>query len=950
MEYFNQNKQNQRNTERSVILFYSLYTFSLCFGAARQGWDTWIIGFLLADAAAAWVFFLSKYKNFRTRATLTAALIQLSLVLYATHKESLTSVIPTFMALSVLVAFYGYTKLLWLTVASLSLVLFYHGVITGTLYSPQGENLLHLLTQAGNIFCLEYVVYIWMKRQNENNNEIYNIIEALVDAEQSKDDFLSNVSHEIRTPVNTICGMSELALRENDLEKMRDEIFDIRDAGRNLMTLVSDILDFSQLQQGKINLEEEAYNITSTINDIINMAMARKGSKQIELIVDCAADIPSGLLGDEKKIRRVIMNLVDNAVKFTSEGCVSIQIHTRKENYGVNLCVSVKDTGIGMSEESLEKLFESFSQADTRRNRQEGGIGLGLAIARALVLKMGGTITVRSRLGKGTVLRFVVPQKVLNEEPIARAMDREHINAATYIDMEQFHMTFIRDEYMDNIMHMQQQLQVKCHMCRNFAELKRRESHEQFSHIFISMAEYLADQSYFDELSKRTKLILVIDRPDEKRLSNPNLLRLYKPFYILPVVSILNGSTGSEGGRQMVRPERFTAPGVHVLVVDDNLMNIRVIEGLLKEYQIKVTYATSGREALKLVENASYDFIFMDHMMPEMDGIETMHRIRNKVGLYYQKVPIIALTANAAPGNREMFLEEGFDDFVAKPVETSVLERVLRRNLPEEKLDFRTEPAARRETSSGKTASGETSSGKTSSGDSSFETSAAEESFIVGDLDVRQALLYCGSKKQYLDILSACVSKGPDERRLLEQLFKQRDWTNYVIKVHALKSTMHSIGAASLASMAKALEMAGKKEDTGYILRHHGEMIAEHCRVMAELEQCPLLPVSLPDEKNTGDENMPEPETAPSGLPELDAQTFDRLFTELEDAAYALDGTQMLTVLSELQKYRYGGILLHEKLEPVRKKIEMSDYMPALEMVSAIRQNPKNTEEGDSAT
>ncbi len=924
MEYFNQNKQNQRNTERSVILFYSFYTVTLCLGAIRQGWAPWVSGFLLADAAAAWIIFLSRYKNFRTRAAITAVLIQLSIVLYAVHKENLASVIPTFMALSVLVAFYGYTKFIWFTLASLSFILFYHGVITNTLSSLQGENLLLLLTQTGNIFCLEYVVYIWMKRQNERSNEIYDIIEALVEAEQSKDDFLSNVSHEIRTPVNTICGMSELALREHDLEKMRDEIFDIRDAGHNLMTLVSDILDFAQLQQGKINLEEEAYNITSTINDIINIAMARKGDKQIELIVDCAADIPSGLLGDEKKIRRVIMNLVDNAIKYTSEGCVSIGIHTRKENYGVNLCVSVKDTGIGMSEENLEKLFERFSQIDTRRNRQEGGVGLGLAIARALVLKMGGTITVRSRLGKGTVMRFVVPQKVLNEEPIARAKDREHLNVATYIDMEQFRMTFIRDEYTDNIVHMQQQLQVKCHMCRNFAELKRRESHEQFSHIFISMAEYLAGRSYFDELSKRTKLILVIDRPDEKKLSNPNILRLYKPFYILPVVSILNGSTGSEGGRQMVRPGKFTAPGVHVLVVDDNLMNIRVIEGLLKEYQIKVTYATSGQEALETVENAAYDFIFMDHMMPEMDGVETMHRIRNKVGLYYQQVPIIALTANAAPGNREMFLEEGFNDFVAKPVETSVLERVLKRNLPEEKLDFHTGPAACHE-------------------------ALGEEAFTVGDLDVRQALLYCGGKKQYLDILSACVSKGFDERRFLEELFQKQDWTDYVIKIHALKSTMQSIGATPLASMAKALETAGKRGDTEYILRHHDEMIAEHCRVMAELEQCPLLPVSLPDEKDAEDGKLPASENLISDLPELDGPAFDRLLAELEDAAYALDGTQMLTVLSELQKYRYGNILLGEKLEPVRKKIEMSDYMPALETVSGIRQIPQNTEEGDSA-
>ena len=213
---------------------------------------------------------------------------------------------------------------------------------------------------------------------------------------------------------------------------MREEVYDIRDAGHELMALVSDILDFSQLQQGKMNLEEEAYNITSTINDIINIAMARKADRQIELIIDCDANIPSGLYGDEKKIRRVMLNLIDNAIKFTNEGGIVVRIYARKENYGVNLCVSVSDTGIGIEEEGLEKLFESFSQIDTRRNRQEGGIGLGLAISRELVQKMGGTITVRSRIGKGSIFRFVVPQKVLDDKPIGQVENREELNIAAY--------------------------------------------------------------------------------------------------------------------------------------------------------------------------------------------------------------------------------------------------------------------------------------------------------------------------------------------------------------------------------------------------------------------------------------------------------------------------------------------------------------------------------------
>ena len=930
MGFLDQSKQNQRSLECFIIIIYSLYTINLCTGMIRNGKAAWIPGVMIVLAVAGWGVFLGNYKTFRIRAALTTVLMQITVILRAANTDDLSKVIPIFMVLTVVVALYGQIRLLWITLASVLFIIFYHGVVRDTFVAQPGEALILMVSQMGNVICLDVVLYIWLRNRDETTGQIYKIIDALMEAEQSKDDFLTNVSHEIRTPVNTICGMSEMALRENDLNTIRDEIMDIRDAGQNLMSLVSDILDFSQLQMGKMDIEEETYNITSTINDIINMAMARKGGKPIELIVDCDADIPCGLLGDEKKIRRVIMNIVDNAIKFTNEGGVIISIHARREDYGMNLCISVKDTGVGITEDNLEKLFESFSQVDTRRNRQEGGVGLGLAISRALVYKMGGTITVQSMADKGSVFRFVVPQKILDETPIGKVENRQGLNIATYFDMEQFDLITVRDEYSKLIVNMVQQLQVKHHMCRNLAELKRRQEHDAFSHIFISLEEYQEDIAYFDELAKHVKIILVLERFNEKYVSNQNIIRLYKPFYVLPIVSILNGSAGSGGGKQVVRMGKFTAPNAHVLVVDDNRMNIRVVEGLLKEYQIKVTYATSGHEALETIEKMCFDFVFMDHMMPEMDGIETMHRIRDKAGHYYQKVPIIALTANAVPGNREMFLEEGFNDFVTKPMEMSVLERVLRRNLPEEKLVFQTnekqQPTAQL------------------TEQQSEEEPPTDTELQVGDLDVKQAMLYCGGRKAYLEILERCREEGAQERKLLEELYEKQDWKNYIIKVHALKGTMRSIGAVPLSEKAKALEMAGKNEDIGSILEGHHDMLAEHVRVMEEIAQCPLIHPGLPDE-------VPEPasgsEPDVSNLPELDEGTFDRLFMELEDAMYALDGEQMLVVLSQMQGYQYCQTALEEKLAPVKKKVEMSDYMSAVDLVSKIREELENKQEGE---
>lgn len=950
MEFFNQGKQNQRQVERFVLIFFSIYAINLSVSSIQNGWSLWIPWVIEGTSVAAWVSFLINYRHYRTRAAFTAVMIQLAVILYAAHVEDLLTVVPIFMFLTMLVAFFGITRLLWIVLASGLFIVFYHSVIAGTFVAAEPETYYHLLPQLGNLLCMGIVFYVWLKHRDEANAKMSNIIEALMEAEHSKDDFLTNVSHEIRTPVNTICGMSEMALREHELEKIRDEVFDIRDAGRNLVSLVNDILDFSQLQQGTMDLEEEAYNITSTINDVINMAMARKGDKDIELIMDCAVDIPSGLLGDEKKIRRVIMNLVDNAIKFTNEGGVNIVINTRRENYGVNLCVTVHDTGIGIEEEDTEKLFQSFSQMDTRRNRQVGGIGLGLAISRALVTRMGGTITVQSRPGKGSTFRFVLPQKVLQEEPIGHVVNREKLNIATYYDMGQYDVMEIRDAYTRLIMHMVQQLQVRCHVCRNLAELKRRESLEPFTHIFISMEEYQEDEAYFDSLSRQARVIIVLDRPREKDLSNPYIIRLYKPFFILPVLSILNGGMGSGGGRQMVRQGKFIAPGVHVLVVDDNQMNIRVVEGLLKEYQIAVSYVTSGREALELIENMSYDFVFMDHMMPEMDGVETLHRIREKVGHYYQVVPIIALTANAAPGSREMFLAEGFDDFLAKPVEVSVLERVLKRNLPEEKLIYLNDvemKAVRTNEPSDKDAAVETAEG-----------SSDPDELVVGDLDVEQGLLYCGGRKKYMDVLAACHEEGEGSRQLLEDLYEKEDWENYTIKVHALKSTMRSIGAMPLAEKAKALEKAGKREDITFIRKNHEDMLTEHRRVMEELEQCPLLPSLQPEKDPVQPENRTESEeqtheggrgSDETDLPEIDEAAFDEWMADLEDAMYAFDEEQMLAILSNMQRYQYCHAPLHDELEPVRKKVERSDYMSAVDAVSQIRDRRKKNQEGGAA-
>ncbi|MCH5344740.1 MAG: response regulator [Acetatifactor sp.] len=917
MERIESLERGQRGLERFILILYTIYNINMFISALRMHWGNWEMVILAVVMTISWFMFKVSYKTYQFRVLSTAVMMQTSVFIYAVNSENVSSVLTTLLVFAVMLGLYGVAEVSYVAATASVMILMYYAFWTDIIRFQSIQEVPQVAVQIINIFVVEYLVYIWVKKRSESSEQLMQVIAGLQEAEQSKNDFLANVSHELRTPINTIYGMSEIVLQSEDPQQMKEDVYDIQVAGRNLMTVVSDILDFSELQSGKMEIEEETYNITSTINDVINMTVADKQDKPIELVVDCDAELPRVLYGDEKKIRRVIMNLVRNAIKFTNSGCVTISFAMRREEYGINLIVTVKDTGIGMDEVALEKLFTSFNQVDAKRNRQEGGVGLGMAISKAIVQKMGGVITVKSKFGKGTTMKVVIPQRVVEEQPITNIQNKEKLYVAVYVNMEQFETMAVRDEYTDIIKHMIEQIQVRSHMCRNLAELKRRQEKESFTHIFISRQEYMEDPEYFDVLSKHTCVIAVIDRLNDKLIANENILRVFKPFYVLPIVNILNDNFSTHKETYVVRPTRFVAPDVHVLVVDDNIMNIKVIQGLLEKYQIRVTAAESGTEALSKIETMDYDFVFMDHMMPEMDGIETLHNIRKKVGTYYSKVPVIALTANAVAGMREMFLSEGFADFVEKPVELSVLERVLMRNLPENKLIRVSEDAQAEPEVSG--------AGPMMLGDE----------LVVGDLNVEKGIIYCGGRKQYLEILSLYDQNGAETLEKLDQLFGDRAWKNYIITVHAVKSTMLSIGAEKLSEMAKNLELSGKSGKFDYILAHHQLMMKEYRRVLQLLH----------DFLHHGESD--EEQAAELDLPELSDERFDQMAIDMEDAMYALDGARMLEILEEMQKYQYHGTPLKPSVAPLRRKIEMSDYMSAVENILKIKNRIKSGRGGE---
>ena len=536
-----------------------------------------------------------------------------------------------------------------------------------------------LLADAIMSHAVIYNVYQYRRHNRE-------LLEKAEAANKAKSDFLANMSHEIRTPMNSILGLCELSLAEDLSPAVYENCNNIYVAGRNLLGIINDLLDFSKIESGRMELRPDTYELSVLLNDVIRMAMARKGSKQIEFMVDCDPNIPNRLYGDELRIRQIVTNLLTNAIKFTKEGGVLLRVRGRREAYGINLLFAVTDSGIGIKQENINKIFNSFSQVDTKKNRAIEGTGLGLSISKQLVKQMGGFLFVDSEYGKGSTFTAVIPQKVMENKPLAKLEENEKYRILTYFNLEKNNSPFVARNYAKILTNMGEGLEVSYELASSLQEVKDYVNENQFTHLFISEAEYVPAKEYFDSVALKINVVVIVNQNGQHTFPE-GVRSITKPFYVLPVSEVLQGEKQHFDSRRVNQKKRFILPKASVLIVDDNHMNLKVASGLLRPYQMEIVTTDSGKNALELMQQRKFDLVFMDHMMPEMDGVETLKRIRALEVEYCKTVPVVALTANAVSGAREMFQSEGFCDMVAKPVEMSMVERVLQRFLPEELIE-----------------------------------------------------------------------------------------------------------------------------------------------------------------------------------------------------------------------------------------------------------------------
>jgi PAS domain S-box-containing protein len=493
-------------------------------------------------------------------------------------------------------------------------------------------------------------------------------LEAAELANRAKSEFLANMSHEIRTPMNAILGMTELALRNFPDPSVLDYLGNIRNAGASLLSIINDILDFSKIEAGAVDIIEEKYDTRSMVLDVVTMIHMRIGGKKIGFIVDDDPLMPRELIGDMTRIKQVIVNLLTNAVKFTRDGHVLFAISARQAEDGrYRLNIAVRDTGIGIRKEDIPLLFDNFSQLDTRKNRGIEGTGLGLAITKNLVEKMEGEIQVESVYGQGSCFSLHVMQRADNPAPmLALAPDPRRRVGICFADR-------IKARILAKNL---SSLRVDCVSADSPSRLD-----ESCTHIFFDAAAH----EWVRAFGGKAALIAVAPYAED----NPGLPHDVK-FVNTPLTSGIAAAAIDDSGGDPCGPltraetDRLTLQiaDARLLVVDDNEINLIIAENVLAAYGGEVVTALSGPEAVSLVRESDFDIVFMDHMMPDVDGVDATRLIRALPDEKSRNVPIVALTANVVGDVRDMFLENGMNDFLSKPLELREIERVLRQWLP----------------------------------------------------------------------------------------------------------------------------------------------------------------------------------------------------------------------------------------------------------------------------
>jgi signal transduction histidine kinase/CheY-like chemotaxis protein len=758
------------------------------------------------------------------------------------------------------------------------------------------------------------------RRIENQNKKLQELTEEAQTANRTKSNFLASMSHEIRTPMNAITGMAELLLRSKLSDEARGYAQDIKQAGANLLSIINDILDFSKIEAGKLEIIPGKYLLASLVNDSISIIRMRLMEKPVRFYTNIDGNLPNGLVGDEARLRQVFLNLLSNAIKYTIKGQISISItQEKREGCQVWLRIEVADTGLGIKPEDQAKLFADFVQVDTKKNRGIEGTGLGLAITKRLCMAMGGDITLQSEYGKGSSFIAIIPQGVYHDTPFAVVEEPDKKSVLVYER---------RTCYAESLSWSLRNMKVPHVVVKDQEEFARALFQQEWFFVFSGYGLYEKIRSLMirpaDDFpgGRKPPLALMVEWGTEGYIPGVRFVSL--PVQSLSIANILNGKIDSKGyfdHAADINAIRFTIPQARLLVVDDISTNLKVAEGLLAPYKAAVETCIGGAEAIELVKRSDYDLVFMDHMMPDVDGIEATAAIRaweeslKEQGIARNAVPIIALTANAVFGMREMFIEKGFNDFLAKPIDISKLDEMLALWIPKEKRAVSSEQLA-------------VSKEGESDGQLSDNFPNSSLSSIPGVDTTKGIAMTGGTEALYRQVLALFQKDALDRLPKLQALPDETALPLFITNVHALKSASASIGAAEVSEQAAKLEAAGKSADLAYIkdnlpnFTEHLTQLAKNIRAALQLNE-PAVP-----DQPTPDSPLPTPN---SSL--LTAHC--SLFTDLQAALKSQNAAEIDRILDELNQKQLDS-KTRETLEKISDDVLMTEFDNALKSIEEL--------------
>lgn len=700
---------------------------------------------------------------------------------------------------------------------------------------------------------------------------------------QEKMAFFANMSHEIRTPMNAVLNLSELLLRKDLPPDVEQDISTIYEIGNGLLGIINSLLSFSKLDTGNIQLTTGKYSPATMCSDICSMISARLSKKKLHFFTDLDPSIPRQLIGDEMRIREILTNLLANAVKFTVSGKIELKLRAKNlSETKAELSFFISDTGSGIKEEDQKHLFRQFSRVDPKKNQTIMGTGLGLSISKKLTELMGGKISVESEYGKGSTFIVTIPQKICLSDPMIPLSGKME-QAEVYVYLPESD-----EELTRYVIRELRKLHIHPSLISSVTSISLGRSNKN-SYLIMHQSDFPSCQETIDSLFWQDHVLLLMKNSDTTESKYYNYQQIYPYNLMMQTANILNGHPDKTASKKASVYEDTTFPSARILIVDDNDVNSSVAKRLMEPYEMDIDVASNGFDTLTMASAKDYDLIFLDHMMPGMDGIETVQKLRKMEGIR-KNLPVIALTANVFSDAKTYFTEHGFSDFLAKPINVKELHNTL--------IQYLQDKAVLKIAKSKQ--------------DHTLIPEQIKTCFApLKHFDVDASLEYFDhSADFYLEMLKTFRQGLFERRNELDGIYETQDIKLFTIHVHAIKSASKSVGALEFSELAKTMEDFGHQNNWKSITQKYQELLDYTDLILEELDQC-IKAVPAADETKESLSCYPEDiiKSLCISVNEMDYQEVSEAIAKLDQYTYPGELQKLLDRLKiAYDNFEYGDL------------------------------------------